>query len=80
MGQTYSTGSVKVRKSIIGDLIDVKTTTTGGTCLMGGGTDVDAAFKWMIEKSGGGDFVIIRADNSNGYNSYIYDMGGINSV
>ena len=47
---------------------------------MGGGTDVDAAFKWMIEKSGGGDFVIIRADNSNGYNSYIYDMGGINSV
>ena len=47
---------------------------------MGGGTDVDAAFKWMIEKSGGGDFVIIRADNSNGRNSYIYDMGGINYV
>jgi cyanophycinase len=47
---------------------------------MGGGTDVDAAFKWMISKSGGGDFVVIRSDNSTGYNSYIYKMGGVNSV
>jgi cyanophycinase len=34
----------------------------------------------MITKSGGGDFVVIRADNSNGYNPYIYSMGNINSV
>jgi len=72
--------SVKVSKSLIGDPADVATTTTGGTCLMGGSTDVDAAFKWMISKSGGGDFVVIRVDNSLGYNSYIYDMGGVNSV
>lgn len=76
-----SSGAVKVSsKLLIGDAADVTTSTTGGTCLMGGSTDVDAAFKWMIEKSGGGDFVVIRVDNSNGYNSYIYNMGGVNSV
>ncbi len=47
---------------------------------MGGSTDVDAAFKWMIAKSGGGDFVVIRSDVSYGYNSYIYKMRGANSV
>lgn len=80
VGQSTSSGSVKVSKNLTGDPADVTTTTAGGLCLMGGGTDVDAAFRWLIEKSGGGDFVVIRADNSTGYNSYIYSMGGINSV
>jgi len=66
---------------LVGDAADVKTTTTGGTVLMGGGTDVDEAIRWMIQKSGGGDFVVIRASGSDGYNSYIYtDLGGVNSV
>lgn len=78
---TASSSSVKVsNKLLVGDPADVSKFTTGGTCLMGGSTDVDAAFKWMISKSGGGDFVVIRVDNSTGYNSYIYDMGGVNSV
>jgi cyanophycinase-like exopeptidase len=47
---------------------------------MGGGTDVDAAFTWMINKSGGGDFVVIRATGTNAYNSYIYGLGIANSV
>jgi len=50
------------------------------TLLMGGGTDVDAAFRWMIDKSGGGDFVVIRATGADGYNQYIYEMGGVDSV
>lgn len=76
-----SSGTVKVsNKLLIGDPADVTKVTTGGTCLMGGSTDVDGAFKWMIDKSGGGDFVVIRVDNSTGYNSYIYGMGGVNSV
>jgi cyanophycinase len=61
-------------------LADITTTPTAGTVLMGGGTDVNGAFKWMINKSGGGDFVVIRATGTNGYNSYIYNMGGANSV
>jgi len=73
-------GTIKTSKNLIGDPNDVTKTTSGGFCLMGGGTDVDAAFKWMIANSGGGDFVVIRADNSLGYNSYIYNLGGVNSV
>jgi cyanophycinase-like exopeptidase len=56
------------------------TTTSGGTVLMGGGLDVDEAIKWMIAKSGGGDFVVIRSTGTNGYNDYIYGLGGVNSV
>ena len=75
-------GAVKTSKMLVGDASDVKTNTTGGACLMGGSTDVDEAFIWMINKSGGGDFVVIRADNSTGYNSYIYNLipGRVNSV
>jgi len=65
---------------LLGDTNDVSTITSGGTCLMGGSTDVDAAFKWMIAKSGGGDFVVIRSDISYGYNPYVRKLGGVNSV
>ena len=34
----------------------------------------------MIGKSGGGDFVVIRATGTDAYNPYIYDFGGIDSV
>lgn len=64
-----------------GDSTDVVTQTQSGICLMGGSTDVDSAIAWMIERSGGGDFVVIRATGSDGYNDYIYsDLGGVNSV
>src|SRR5690606_29240729 len=53
---------------IVGDTADIKTNTQGGVVLMGGGTDVDAAFQWMIARSGGGDAVIIRASGTDAYN------------
>lgn len=56
------------------------TTTSGGAVLMGGGLDVDEAFQWMIARSGGGDFLVIRSSGTNAYNDYIYSMGGVNSV
>lgn len=65
---------------VVGSQNDVVTTTTAGTALMGGGTDVDAAFQWMIGKSGGGDFVVIRATGTDAYNPYIYGLGTVNSV
>ena len=64
----------------VGNQNDVVTTTTAGTVLMGGGTDVDAAFQWMIGKSGGGDFVVIRATGTDAYNPYIYALGTVDSV
>jgi cyanophycinase len=42
---------------------------------MGGGKDVDAAFRWLVRKSGGGDVVVLRASGSDGYNRYIQEMG-----
>lgn len=48
--------------------------------LMGGGPDVDDAFRWMIAKAGGGDFVVIRAAGTDAYNPYIFAMGGVDSV
>ena len=63
-----------------GNVNDVITTCTAGTVLMGGGSDVDAAFSWMINRSGGGDFVVIRATGTNAYNNYIFGLGTANSV
>ncbi len=54
--------------------------TTPAVVLMGGGSDVDDAFRWMIAKAGGGDFVVLRASGSDGYNDYIHAMGGVDSV
>ena len=64
----------------VGSDADVTTAVSAGTVLMGGGADVDAAFSWMINKSGGGDFVVIRATGTNAYNGYIYGLGSANSV
>nr|WP_294950498.1 cyanophycinase [uncultured Mucilaginibacter sp.] len=65
---------------IIGDTADVQAPTKLGVVMMGGGKDVDAAFKWMIGRSGGGDVVIIRASGTAAYNPYIYELGKLNSV
>ena len=45
--------------------------------LMGGGPDVDEAFRWMIQQAGvtpatGGRLVVIRATGDGAYNPYIY--------
>lgn len=53
--------------------------------LMGGGADVDAAFRAMMDKAGGAarakvDVVVIRVSGADGYNQYLYDMGGADSV
>lgn len=45
--------------------------------LMGGGPDVDAAFRWLVQRAGitpgsGGRFVVIRASGSDAYNPYIF--------
>lgn len=45
--------------------------------LMGGGPDVDPAFRWLIQRAGikpgtGGRLVVIRASGEDGYNPYIF--------
>jgi cyanophycinase len=53
---------------------------------MGGGTDVDAAFRWIAGTVAGstsrsaGDLVVVRASGDNDYDKYIDDLGRFNSV
>ena len=47
---------------------------------MGGGKDVEEAFQWMIEKSNGGDFLILRARGTAAYNPFVQKLGKVNSV
>lgn len=42
-----------------------------GFALVGGGTDQDAAFQWMCEHAGGGNFVVLRASGTDAYNPYV---------
>jgi cyanophycinase len=58
----------------VGNPNDVTTAATAGTVLMGGGTDVDAAFQWMCQRSGNGDFLVIRATGTDAYNPYIQQL------
>ena len=46
---------------VTGDTADVQRIATSGFVLMGGGTDVDEAITWMLQRSGGGDVEIGRA-------------------
>src|SRR5262245_13339324 len=61
---------------IVGNSADAQPapTLSPGLVLMGGGTDVDAAFQWMCQRAGGGDFVVIRTTGTDAYNPYIQDL------
>jgi cyanophycinase len=64
----------------IGNKSDVKTNPVPGIAMMGGGDDLDAAFRWLCQKGDGGDFVILRATGDDDYNSYVNGLCKLNSV
>ena len=66
--------------SVVGNPADVVTPTSGLLVLQGGGTDVDENFVRMGARSGGGDFVVIRASGTDAYNPYIYSLCSCDSV
>lgn len=61
----------------IGNETDVQTNPQGGVALMGGGQDVDAAFRWLIDRGDGGDMVVIRASGDDAYNPYLANLPGV---
>lgn len=64
----------------VGNAADVQTKTQGGFALLGGGKDLARAFQWMCERSGGGDFLIVRASGDDAYNPYVQALCHVNSV
>src|ERR1035441_3274855 len=45
--------------------------TRPGYALMGGGSDLDQAFRFLCDRAGDGDFLVLRATGDDEYNSYI---------
>jgi len=70
---------------LTGNASDVNTETSFGLALLGGADAFSLAetkaFQFLVDKSGGGDFVVLRASGGDGYNDFIFhDIGGVNSV
>ena len=64
----------------VGSELDAQTHTDPGIAMMGGGTDLDEAFRWLCGKANGGDFLIVRAAGKNDYNKYVNKLCQMNSV
>jgi cyanophycinase len=64
----------------VGNKEDVQTKSSAGTAMMGGGTDLDEAFRWLCDKGNGGDFLILRATGDDDYNPYVNGLCKTNSV
>jgi cyanophycinase len=64
----------------IGAPADASAAPQPGFALMGGGSDLDAAFRFLCDRSGGGDFLILRSHGGDDYNPYIQKLCHQNSV
>jgi cyanophycinase-like exopeptidase len=64
----------------IGNKSDLQTKPAAGIAMMGGGSDLDEAFRWLCKKGNGGDFLILRATGDDAYNSYVNGLCKLNSV
>jgi cyanophycinase len=47
---------------------------------MGGGTDLDEAFRFLCDRANGGDMVVLRARGDDDYNAYLRAICHLNSV
>jgi cyanophycinase len=82
------TGDVRERVSslarlprlFVGNPADAQVATSGGALLMGGGQDVDDAFRWMLARCAGGDVVVLRTAGTDAYNRYLFSLGHVDSV
>jgi len=59
---------------------DRQATAVFGIAMMGGGDDLDDAFRWLCQKAGGGDFLVLRARGDDDYNPYVQKLCPLNSV
>jgi len=64
----------------IGNKNDIQTQPAAGAAMMGGGSDLDEAFRWLCQKGNGGDFLILRVSGDDDYNAYVNGLCKPNSV
>lgn len=70
----------EARIGLSGDSSNVIRPTQRGFLLAGGADDVDAGMKWLANRAGRGDLVVLRASGGTGYNDYWFELSGANSV
>ena len=63
-----------------GSAADVRPATRPGFLLAGGGTDNVEAFRWLLERSGGGDLLILRASGSDAYHPFSAELAPLDSA
>jgi cyanophycinase len=78
VGSHAQAGSYKYFR--LGNKEDAQTKPEAGIAMMGGGDDLDEAFRWLCNKGNGGDFLILRARGDDDYNSYVNELCKANSV
>ncbi|MBV8631757.1 MAG: cyanophycinase [Silvibacterium sp.] len=64
----------------IGAAEDAQPHPHAGYALMGGGADLDNAFRWLCERADGGDLLVLRATGGDSYNPFIQGLCKLNSV
>jgi cyanophycinase len=64
----------------IGNSADVSVNFRPGFALLGGGADLDEAFRWLCDHAPGGDLLVLRATGDDAYNGYIEGLCKLNSV
>jgi len=77
---SYSAAGQSYQYFRIGQKADAQPTPVAGVALLGGGSDIDEAFRWLCEKANGGDFLILRARGDDDYNAYVNGLCKLNSV
>jgi cyanophycinase-like exopeptidase len=78
--QSFAQGAHSHKYFRVGNKADIQTQTAPGIAMMGGGSDLDEAFRWLCAKGNGGDFLILRARGDDDYNSYVNGLCKANSV
>ena len=64
----------------VGSNTDAAGAPRAGFALMGGGADLDEAFRWLCDHAGGGDLLVLRATGDDDYNPYFQKLCDLNSV
>jgi cyanophycinase len=73
-------GAPAYRNFRLGNVSNAAATPHAGYALMGGGKDLDDAFKWLCGHANGGDLLVLRATGDDDYNAYIQGLCHLNSV
>lgn len=80
IAQTAPNGLSGYRYFRVGAPANIKTHPRAGYALMGGGPDLDEAFRWLCDRADGGDFLVLRAAGTDAYNPYVQGLCHVNSV